>query len=85
MLSRNSDNARKGDNLGSGPDALLEVLGFLGAVADLLVHDDNCLGWGYCSMDSPLCDSPWNGQWSELLEDAVRLYLSGDDITEAVR
>lgn len=65
-----------------GTKHLFDLLGFLAAVGDLLVHDPNCLGWGFCSIESPLCDSPWNGMWSPLLEDTVRLHLDGKDITD---
>jgi len=67
-----------------GEEHLLDLLGFLAAVGDLLVHDSGCLGWGFCSVESPLCDSPWDGVWSPLLEDVVRLYLDGGDVVDAL-
>jgi hypothetical protein len=83
LMSRTSDNPGKSDNVGSGTD-LYDFLGFLGAIGDLLTHDRRCLGWGYCTTESPVCDHPWDGLWSPLLEDAVRLYLNGGDVGSAL-
>jgi hypothetical protein len=84
MLSRSRDNSQRGDFVGSGNDLWYDFLGFLGAIGDLLVHDRQCLGWGYCTVESPLCDHPWDGEWSPLLGDAVRLYLGGGDVGSAL-
>lgn len=68
----------------SGGEHLLDLLGFLAALGDLVVHDPRCLGWGFCSVEHPLCPSPWNGVWSPLLQDTVRLYLDGGDLLQAI-
>jgi len=84
MLSRIADNSANRDNLGSAAEVWLDFLGFLGAIGDLLVHDRRCLGWGFCTSDSPLCPTPWDGVWSPLLGDAVVLYLGGGDVSSVV-
>lgn len=78
------DSTNPRDPLVAGEEHLIDLLGLLGCLGDLVVHDPHCLGWGFCSVKSPLCDSPWNGVWSPLLEDTVRLHLDGGDVSQVL-
>lgn len=62
-----------------GLEHLLSTFEFLSQMADLIVHEPRCLGWGWCSIEHPICEYAWTGVWTELTNEVVREYLDGSD------